>query len=200
MNQILNTDYFKKLKLIFTIQFLISLILIVFEVINMIKTMKDKEEENRISKTVSINAKLNTIFSKDELKEDNLYFGRIICSKIGLDEYIYNNYSVDNLKVLPCKFYGNSFEEDGNICIIGHNYFDNRFFSNLNKLEINDKIILNDLNENQYEYAVYKKYEIDEKDVEQVIKSDVRKEITLCTCTFDKSKRLIIKAKLNKNL
>ena len=160
------------------------------------KTIKNKEEENRISKTISINAKLNSIFAEKKTQTINLYFGRIYCPKIGLDEYIYNQYSEENLKILPCKFYGNSLEEDGNICIIGHNYFDDRFFSNLNRLEINDSIILNDLNENEYEYVVYQKFEITEKNVEQVLRAKAKKEVTLCTCTFDKSKRLIIKAKI----
>ena len=41
---------------------------------------------------------------------------------------------------------------------------------------------------------VYKKYEIDEEEVEDVISPTMEREITLCTCTFNKNKRLIIRA------
>ena len=57
-----------------------------------------------------------------------------------------------------------------------------------------DIIIIKDLEENSYEYSIYKKYEIDEEDTDKVINSELEKELTLCTCTFDKDKRLIIKA------
>jgi LPXTG-site transpeptidase (sortase) family protein len=87
--------------------------------------------------------------------------------------------------------------ESGNICIIGHNYFDNRFFSNLNKLEINDTIIMEDLEGNFYKYVIYSIFEIDENDISKVQASDENfKTLTLCTCTANKNKRLVIKAKI----
>jgi LPXTG-site transpeptidase (sortase) family protein len=137
-----------------------------------------------------LNAKLNSVF-----KGNNKYFGRIIISKINLDYYVYNSYSEEMLKILPCKFYGNNLEDYGNICIIGHNYFDDRFFSNLNKLRINDKIEIQDLSQNKYIYTIFNIYEIDENNIENVISQDKDKYLlTLCTCTFNKKKRLIIKA------
>ena len=194
MNQILKVYYSKKLKLFFTIQFFLSMILTFFAMMNLLKMLQAKEIEKRISETISLHAKLHAIFAESEV-EDSLYFGRILCSKIELDEYIFNQYSPENLKILPCKFSGKSLEETGNICIIGHNYFNHRFFSDLNQLEIGDEVIVKDWKEQSYFYQVYKKYEIEEKDVEQVTKAETTREITLCTCTWDKQKRLIIRAK-----
>ena len=85
--------------------------------------------------------------------------------------------------------------ENGNIVIIGHNYYDDRFFSNLNKLEIGDDIFLLDLNNNKCKYIVYDKYDIDESETEKVTKAKEEIELTLCTCTWNKDKRLIIRAK-----
>ena len=197
MNQILNINNRKnKIKKIFRIQLIISVILIIFGIIYYFRSLKEKEKENIISKTISLNAKVNSVFSNNKISdENNIYFGRIICEKIGLDYFIYNKYSESNLKALPCKFSGRSLDENGNICIIGHNYYDNRFFSNLNKLENKDIIVLKDINENVYKYSVYKKYEIDEIDTKNVTESLLEREITLCTCTFNKNKRLIIRAK-----
>ena len=187
MNQILNTNKKNnKTKLFFKFQFLISIVLIIFGIIYILKTIKEKERENEISNIISLNAKINSVFyGKEEINLNNIYFGRIIIDKINLDYYIYNNYTEQNLKVLPCKYSGpNSLDDNGNICIIGHNYYDDRFFSNLNKLEIKDVIIIKNLEEKTYKYVVYKKYE---------------RELTLSTCTFDKTKRLVIRAKLAEN-
>ena len=196
MNQILNMINKEKIKKFFKIQLIISIVCIVFGVIYLIVNIKEKEKQNNISNIVSLNARLNSVFSKNIVEEKSIYFGRIICDKIDLDYYIYNEYSKENLEVLPCKFSGGNIGEETNICIIGHNYFDNRFFSNLNKLEIEDIVILNDLNDNSYEYQVYKKFEINENDIESVIKQEFSKELTLCTCTYNKEQRLVVKAKI----
>ena len=201
MNQILNTKKNqRKIKKIFKIQLILSVILIILGIIYIFKIIREKERENNISKIISLNAKINSVFTenlvdKEDSENDEIYFGRIICDKINLDYFVYNKYSEDNLKVLPCKFSGGLINENGNICIIGHNYYDDRFFCNLNKLENNDVIILKDLEENSYKYSVYKKYEINEIDTEEVIKPIMERELTLCTCTFDKEKRLVVKAK-----
>ena len=197
MNQILNTNKKNnKTKLFFKFQFLISIVLIIFGIIYILKTIKEKERENEISNIISLNAKINSVFyGKEEINLNNIYFGRIIIDKINLDYYIYNNYTEQNLKVLPCKYSGpNSLDDNGNICIIGHNYYDDRFFSNLNKLEIKDVIIIKNLEEKTYKYVVYKKYEIGEEE-SQIF----QRELTLSTCTFDKTKRLVIRAKLAEN-
>ena len=139
-------------------------------------------------------------YGKEEINLNNIYFGRIIIDKINLDYYIYNNYTEQNLKVLPCKYSGpNSLDDNGNICIIGHNYYDDRFFSNLNKLEIKDVIIIKNLEEKTYKYVVYKKYEIGEEESQKLIEPIFQRELTLSTCTFDKTKRLVIRAKLAEN-
>lgn len=111
MNQILNTNNKKeKIKRIFKFQFIISLSLIVLGLFYIIRNIKIKEKENKISNMISLNAKLNSVFSDNKKGyEKGVYFGRIVCDKIDLDYYIYNNYSEENLKILPCKFSGRKF-------------------------------------------------------------------------------------------
>lgn len=197
MNQILNTsNRNQKIIQFFKLQFCISLVFIIIGMTYLIKNIQEKERENKISNIISLNAKLNSIFSHDEEKIEFLYFGQILCEKIHLDNYIYNEYSEDNLKILPCKFSGGNLGENTNICIIGHNYFDNRFFSNLNQLEKGDKVVIKDLEENRYEFMVYDIYEIEEEKIEEVIQPKKEKELTLCTCTLEKNKRLIVRAEI----
>ena len=199
MNQILSTKMKnRKIIKVLKIQFIVSIIFIILGIIYIVKILKEKEKQNNISNIISLNAKLNSVFSSNnDNNVDKVYFGRIVCEKIGLDYYVYNNYSEENLKILPCKFSGGELEESSNICIIGHNYFDNRFFSNLNKLEVGDVIFVNDLKNNTYKYYVYKKFEINEGDTQSVLKQEKERELTLCTCTFNKKKRLVIKLELS---
>lgn len=193
MNQILDIKKKnRKIVIFFKIQFVFSIIMVLIWFIYIFQNIIIKNKENEISKTMKINAKLNTLYSGNE---NNVYFCRIIIKKINLDYFVYNSYSDELLKILPCKFSGTTLQENGNICIIAHNYFDDRFFSNINKLGENDEIIIKDLLGNEYKYYVYDIYEIDEKNITEVIKMEENKKIiTLCTCTLNKEKRLIVKA------
>ena len=67
------------------------------------------------------------------------------------------------------------------------------FFSNIDKLGINDKIVVY-INNIEYEYIVYKKYEVFEDDLSP-LQDNGFSEITLITCNNLNKKRIIIKAK-----
>ena len=114
MNQILlikQKQKNKKLIGLFKIQLIVSVILIIIGIVYIINSIGAKEKENKISNIISINAKINTMFSSNQKHlKNNVYFGRIYCSKIGLDYYVYNSYSEEKLKILPCKFYGRIIE------------------------------------------------------------------------------------------
>lgn len=199
MNQILNSkNKNKRIKIIFKLQFIFSIILVIICIIILFNNLKCKEKENIISKTISINAKLSSLYSANynkSNKEPSMYFGEIICDKIKLDSFIFEQYSLERLKILPCKFSGGQLGDNGNICIIGHNYFDDRFFSNLYKLDNGDIITVKNLEGKKYNFEVFLKDEISEKDVSEVIEQRYQQELTLCTCTKNKEKRLIVKAK-----
>ena len=125
--------------------------------------------------------------------ENNKYFGKIIIDKINLEYTIFNQFSEELLKISPCKFYGVNLGQRGNICITAHNYNDNRFFGRLNELEIEDKIILQDINGKSYEYTVFDIFETHKND-KSVLKSNRRYDLTLVTCNNSNQKRIIIKA------
>ena len=97
------------------------------------------------------------------------------------------------LKISPCKFYGKSLEEKGNICIAAHNYNDNRFFGRLNELKEKDLIKMIDIEGREYNYIIYDKYETDDEDF-SILKSNKEYELTLLTCNNSNENRIIIKA------
>lgn len=72
--------------------------------------------------------------------------GKIIIDKINLNYDILEDSDDDFLEISICKFYGPNPNLVGNMCLVGHNYDDGRFFSNLFKLQIGDCIkIINNL-------------------------------------------------------
>jgi LPXTG-site transpeptidase (sortase) family protein len=168
MNQILNTNNNNsKLKKMFKFQFYCSIILVVFAVFYYF-VQKSKTDKTLFTKYLNDNANINKAFENSS----DAYLGKIKISKINLEYYVFNEYSNEKLKLLPCKFYGENLRKNGNICILAHNYYDNRFFGNLNKLQDGDVIIMEDLSGNSYKYIVYKIYEIDADSISEVQNDD----------------------------
>lgn len=99
------------------------------------------------------------------------------------------------LKISPCKFWGPEPNEVGNLCIVGHNYRNSKFFSKIYKLEDGDIIEITDLTGRMIQYKVYKQYIVEPSDVTCTSQlTDGKKEVTLITCTNDNKNRRIIKA------
>lgn len=130
--------------------------------------------------------------------EDKNVIAIIKIPKINLEYPVIYETTESFMKVAPTKYAGGLPNEIGNLCIIGHNYYDNTQFSNLHKLEIGDVVYLTDVIGKELEYIVFDKYEINETDfsfMEQ--KNEEAIELTLITCTTNKSKRLIVKCVAN---
>jgi sortase A len=85
----------------------------------------------------------------------------------------------------------------GNFALAGHrNYDTGEFFLRLNKLEINDDIIVSTHNET-FTYKVTESFTVAPEDT-YVIGESQDAIITLVTCTYDGKERLIVKGKLEK--
>ena len=132
---------------------------------------------------------------------NNDLFGIIEIPKIGLYYPVFSHLSEDLLKVSPCKFYGSSPKENGNICIAGHNYDNTLFFSKISSLSPNDTILLYDKEGAKYLYFVYEKYEVSASDLSPVLNYNPNeKTLTLVTCNNFNNNRIILKAKQKKLL
>jgi len=122
--------------------------------------------------------------------------GIIEIKELNLKYPILSKTSDELLKISPCKFYGPNVNEIGNLCIAGHNYDDNSFFSNLHQLNINSEIFITDIYNNSITYHVYDKFETSVDDVSSTSQlTNGNKEITLITCNNLTGNRLIVKAK-----
>lgn len=177
---------------------LFGLIILIVIILGFIyKNNKKAKNELVVSKIVNNIAKVDDVY-KNKKKEniENLnnekYFCRIIIDKIKVDYMVLNNYSEENLNISICKFSGDKYSN--NISIIGHNYENGIFFSNLNILDKDDEIKLI-IDNKIFLYKVYDKYEVISDDITPIEEGNI-KEITLITCNNINKKRLIIKAYL----
>lgn len=200
MIQILITKnkYYKKRNL-FIIQLVISII-IVFTIIYFICTYFYKiKEEEKISKQLTNNYNLSRLYSNIETEntEDNnvsQIFGTIEIPKIQINYPIFSTLTEENLKIAPCKFYGDDLNTDGNICIAGHNYDNGKFFSNIVLLNV-DNIIYIYSNNIKYSYSIISKYEVNPNDLSPIFEYNSDKKcLTLVTCNNLNGNRIIIKA------
>lgn len=200
MNQILETMKSKtKFKKVYKIQLIISVIILIFLVvfcIYYIISLNSKENlSNSILNSYSIYRLYSNLDNSKNLNDNNI-FGIIKIPKINIEYSVFSNLTEEQLKVSPCKFFGENLENFGNICIAGHNYDNSLFFSNIKLLKQNDEIYIYDNFDNKYIYKVFANYEVEQNDLSPIFNYDKNtKELTLITCNNLNGKRIVIKAK-----
>ncbi len=195
MNQILfNKEKNNKIKYIFKVQFIISIIVAIILIIFFLLNYKDEGKLDELSKIINKNIEITSFYDiqKTNIETSN-YLGKIIIDKINIEYSVFKDMNEENLKISPCKFHGVEFGNMGNICIAGHNYNDNRFFGKINELELKDKIKLINLEGQEFEYIVFDKFETTDDDL-SILKGSKNYELTLLTCNNSNKKRIIVKA------
>ena len=213
MNQILQTylnnkSYKSKIKKNLKIQLYFSILLIVFIfgtfIYKSIKIYKQEKYSKQIlenyniiriySNLSSINTEPDSSITKNNITSDmQNILGTISIPKLNIQYPVFSNFDNELLKISPCRFFGPNLGENGNICIAGHNYDNNKFFSNISSLNINDEILLtNNLNKVFY-YYVKKIYEVKPDDLSPIYSyDDNKKQLTLVTCNNKNNNRIII--------
>ena len=187
------------------IQFLVSIIISSIFILIFLYQIYNLNENEKLSQELLNNYSLTTLYQDNEpaeierqsvvLVENPFVIGIIKISKINLNYPIISETNDDLLKISLCRFAGPMPNEYGNLCIAGHNYVDNKFFSNLNKLKNDDIIEIYDLYGNQINYKVFNKYEVKANDLSCTNQDNSDKRIiTLLTCNNVNGKRTIVKA------
>lgn len=200
MNQILNTKLIKNKSKHFIILLTISIISIVFFITLYFSYKIKLEKEENFSKSISKNYEIYRLYTisnnNKNIFNNSDILGTINIPKLNIEYPFFYGINDNLLRLSPCRFSGEMPPNKSNLCIAGHNYNDNRFFSKLNKLENNDLIIIETNDKNKFYYHVYDKFEITENEISKINKnySDTL-ELTLLTCNNLNNKRIIIKAK-----
>ncbi len=211
INLIYDTKKTFKRKIII-IQFILCIIVFSFTCGYSLYSYSNIKKRNKISNKLVENFsiislysdKTNSDYTASKLSLDSYTVPENVINVIGIIEIpklnitypIFSNVNDNLLKISVCKFYGPMPNENGNLCIAGHNYNNNTFFSKLNSLENNDKVYIYDLSSQKLEYTVYSKYEVDATNTECTNQNVQTKEITLITCNnLNDSKRIVVKAR-----
>lgn len=207
MNQILYTGNIKEtrkknlklFKLILFFSILLILITISYFSFSLYKIKKEEKLASTLINTFNIESLYSdyqnyTVVKINNSDEVNI-IGIIKIEKINIEYPILSTTTDELLKIAPCKFFGSEPNKVGNLCIAGHNFNDERFFSKLSSLKIGDVIeIYAPANVCVY-YEVYDMYEIEKNDMNCTSQeTNGKKEITLITCNNINKKRLIVKA------
>ena len=127
------------------------------------------------------------------IKKININYPVIVGEKGTLDEI--NTLLSTSL----VKYHGCDPNEVGNFCIVGHNWWDQRFFGRLDEMTIGDTIELTDVAKNRtITYAVYDKYTVVPDDNSCTTQlTGGKKEVTLITCTRERNsgQRIVLRCK-----
>lgn len=126
--------------------------------------------------------------------------GEINIPSINVNYPILTADNLDNidalLKISICKFHGVNPNQVGNLCLVGHNYKNSKFFSKVPNLTSGDIVQIKDLSGTTLNYVVYDKYIVEPDNVACTSQlTGGKKEVTLITCTNDNKQRYIIKAR-----
>ena len=207
MNQILQVKNKTCLKIFFKFQLWISILLIsIISTLIIIKKIKISNQErfsNQLLSNYNI-TKLYSGISNDEFKKYNntassSIFGIIEIPTINVYYPIFSDYNEYLLKIAPCKFYGCNPGERGNLCIAGHNYDNDKFFSKIHMLKKDDIINLYNNYNYKFSYSVTDIYEVKSDDVSPIhLYNKKNKQLTLITCNNINNNRIIVTAIYNR--
>lgn len=117
---------------------------------------------------------------------------------LGIKYPVLSSTSEALLKVSLNKYWGPNPHEVGNLCILGHNYENSKFFSKLHNIKIGDVVQLTDMNGKTLDYTVYETDIIDPDNNDCTSQlTNGHTEITLITCHNKALQRFIVKARAN---
>ena len=166
------------------------------------KIEKVEEQENKKEETV-INENKKEIQYKANNGETYSIIGKLNIPSLNIEYGILSSSSTELLKISLNRYWGAYPNEVGNMVVIGHNYKNNKFFSNLPKIQIGDIVKITDVNGKTLDYIVYDTSVIDPYNNSCTSQlTNGKTEITLITCYYENgnphaTKRFVVKARVN---
>lgn len=115
--------------------------------------------------------------------------GTLEIPSLDLNLCVTSTFSDENMKQLPCRYYGSVYKK--NMVIIAHNYWFH--FGRLNTLKSGDEVIFTDAFGNQFKYSVDAMDVVSPESVAEV--TNGKWPLTLVTCTLDSQNRIVVRCK-----
>lgn len=213
MNQIINIDLNKNSDLsdekieknkispkkVFNTQFYLSIIAI-FIIVSLFTYYKfSLNKKENLSHSLKSNYSISQLYAKNSnnssISNPSFIIGMIEIPSLSVSYPIFSYLDDELLKISPCKFLGEMPPASSNLCIAGHNYDNNKFFSNINLLKNGDEILIYNQIGEKFVYYVFNQYEVNDNDLSP-IKEDYHgsHELTLITCNNLNQRRIVVKA------
>ena len=115
---------------------------------------------------------------------------------LNIEYPVLSSTSTELLKISLNKYWGANPNQVGNMCIVGHNYQDSRFFGKLDKIKQGAEVLITDMTGKTLTYQVYHTEVISPYDNSCTSQlTDGKREVTLITCHTNGTKRFIVKAR-----
>lgn len=153
---------------------------------------RSSTQKRKTENSESKNSNTSTNIPKGQIS-----IGMIEIPKTNVNLPILKDITVAGMEVATCMMYSTgSLNISGTTVIIGHNYCNGKLFSNNNKLQKGDKIIITTTDGNKKEYTIYDKFITTEEDISYLERNTNNEpQIALSTCTNNEEKRIVILAK-----
>lgn len=133
---------------------------------------------------------LNPDMEMPEVDVDGIScIGTLEIPRLDLNLCVASTFSDENMKQLPCRYYGSIYKS--NMVIVAHNYWFH--FGRLNTLKSGDEIIFTDVSGNCFKYSVDAMDVVGPESVAEV--TNGKWPLTLVTCTLDSQNRIVVRCK-----
>ena len=114
------------------------------------------------------------------------YIGYLGIPKLGLELPVMAEWSMENLKIAPARYYGTTMEE--NLVLVAHNY--RKHFGPIRRLKAGDEVFFVDMENNATIYQVVATDAVSPTAVEEVTAGAY--DLALVTCTYGGNTRLVV--------
>lgn len=114
------------------------------------------------------------------------YIGYLAIPKLGLELPVMADWSMENLKIAPARFYGTTMEE--NLVLVAHNY--KKHFGPIRRLKNGDEVLFVDMENKATIYQVAATDAVAPTAVEEVTAGAY--DLALVTCTYGGDTRLVV--------
>ena len=133
---------------------------------------------------------LNPDMDMPEVDVDGIScIGTLEIPRLDLNLCVTSTFSDENMKQLPCRYYGSIYKN--NMVIVAHNYWFH--FGRLNTLKSGDAVIFTDASGNCFKYSVAAMDVVGPESVAEV--TNGKWPLTLVTCTLDSQNRIVVRCK-----
>ena len=123
--------------------------------------------------------------------DGNMYIGYIAIPALGVELPVLSEWSYPNLKISPCRYTGNLYEN--NLIICAHNY--SSHFGRISSLHSDDEIIFTNVTGEKFSYQITNIEQLAGTAVEEIQFGNAEDwDLTLFTCTLNGQSRVTVRA------